>query len=364
MSEPTPLPLLQRISQRRINPPALTPNAPLADVIDQAFLSYNAGRLREACQLFARKMLADDAHRRPGAERGADAGRAGHVVPGAADRGRVHRLDRLAPARTCTTTPTSPWAWTCTSRGPGLDDSPCARTRSSASTTSSSTTRTCSAPTASTAPCAAARRSRRRWARPSSTTWSASTWPPARTRRASRASACWRPPTGPACRSSRRRPGDSSIGMNLAALQLEGSASSRIDPLRDVNQTAAIVWDAKRTGRGERRAHPRRRLARRTSCLQTEPQIQEVLGLEESGHDYFLQFTDARPDTGGLSGATPGEAMTWGKVDPGQAARHGDLLRRFDGGPAAADGLRPHPSRTPTAPATHGADAGVDETVD
>src|SRR5262249_44415251 len=52
--------------------------------------------------------------------------------------------------------------------------------------------------------------------------------------------------------------------------------------------------------------------------LQTEPQIQEVLGLEESGHDFFLQFTDARPDTGGLSGATPSEAMTWGKVDPNQ----------------------------------------------
>ncbi len=52
--------------------------------------------------------------------------------------------------------------------------------------------------------------------------------------------------------------------------------------------------------------------------LQTEPQIQEVLGLPESGHDYFLQVTDARPDTGGLSGATPQEAMTWGKVDPAQ----------------------------------------------
>src|SRR5207253_3443011 len=52
--------------------------------------------------------------------------------------------------------------------------------------------------------------------------------------------------------------------------------------------------------------------------LQTEPQIQEVLGLPESGHDYFLQVTDARPDTGGLSGATPQEAMTWGKVDPDQ----------------------------------------------
>src|SRR5262245_9765545 len=43
-------------------------------------------------------------------------------------------------------------------------------------------------------------------------------------------------------------PGDSSIGMNLAALQLEGSAL-RIDPLRDVNQSAAIVWNAKKAGK-------------------------------------------------------------------------------------------------------------------
>ena len=62
MSDKKPsLPLLQRISQRRINPPALVPHAPLADLIDDAFLSYNAGRLREGCQLFVRKMLADDA---------------------------------------------------------------------------------------------------------------------------------------------------------------------------------------------------------------------------------------------------------------------------------------------------------------
>ena len=52
--------------------------------------------------------------------------------------------------------------------------------------------------------------------------------------------------------------------------------------------------------------------------LQTEPQIQEVLGIDEKGHDYFLQITDARPDTGGLSGATPAEAVSWGKVDPDQ----------------------------------------------
>jgi deoxyhypusine synthase len=54
--------------------------------------------------------------------------------------------------------------------------------------------------------------------------------------------------------------------------------------------------------------------------LQTEPQIQEVLGIDERGHDYFLQVTDARPDTGGLSGATPGEAVSWGKVDPDRLA--------------------------------------------
>ncbi|MDW8223576.1 MAG: deoxyhypusine synthase, partial [Gemmatales bacterium] len=110
-------------------------------------------------------------------------------------------------------------------------------------------------------------------------------------------------------------PGDSSIGMNLAALQLTGSRLF-LDPLRDVNQTAAIVWQAKRHGHSGvfilGGGSPKNFL------LQTEPHIQEVLGLEESGHDYFLQITDARPDTGGLSGATPSEAMTWGKVDPQQ----------------------------------------------
>jgi deoxyhypusine synthase len=110
-------------------------------------------------------------------------------------------------------------------------------------------------------------------------------------------------------------PGDSSIGMNLAALQLEDSAL-RIDPLRDVNQSAALVWEAKKTGHSA--VFMLGGGSPKNFILQTEPQIQEVLGLEESGHDYFLQVTDARPDTGGLSGATPSEAMTWGKVDPNQ----------------------------------------------
>ena len=50
--------------------------------------------------------------------------------------------------------------------------------------------------------------------------------------------------------------------------------------------------------------------------LQTEPQIQEVLKIRQKGDDFFLQITDARLDTGGLSGATPSEAVSWGKVDP------------------------------------------------
>jgi deoxyhypusine synthase len=111
-------------------------------------------------------------------------------------------------------------------------------------------------------------------------------------------------------------PGDSSIGMNLAALQLEGSKLA-IDPLRDVNQSASIVWDAKRN-KGRSGVFILGGGSPKNFMLQTEPQIQEVLGLEEAGHDYFLQVTDARPDTGGLSGATPQEAMTWGKVDPNQ----------------------------------------------
>jgi len=109
-------------------------------------------------------------------------------------------------------------------------------------------------------------------------------------------------------------PGDSSIGMNVAATRLEGLACA-IDPSLDVNETASIVLDAKRSG-GKSAALIMGGGSPKNFLLQTEPQIQEVLGIAERGHDYFLQVTDARPDTGGLSGATPGEAVSWGKVDP------------------------------------------------
>jgi len=126
-------------------------------------------------------------------------------------------------------------------------------------------------------------------------------------------------------------PGDSSIGMNVAAKALQGNKLA-FDPSLDVNETAAIVLAAKRNppraGTGKKNAGQRKRKPGQSAVfilgggspknflLQTEPQIQEVLGIDERGHDYFLQITDARPDTGGLSGATPGEAVSWGKVDP------------------------------------------------
>jgi deoxyhypusine synthase len=111
-------------------------------------------------------------------------------------------------------------------------------------------------------------------------------------------------------------PGDSSIGMNVAEQALAGS-QLRFDVSADVNETSAIVFDAK--------AHDGKSGvlligggSPKNFVLQTEPQIQEVLGISEKGHDYYLQMTDARPDTGGLSGATPAEAVSWGKVDPDQ----------------------------------------------
>jgi deoxyhypusine synthase len=109
-------------------------------------------------------------------------------------------------------------------------------------------------------------------------------------------------------------PGDSSIGMNVAARALQGNALV-FDVNADVNETASIVLDAKRGG-GKSAVLIFGGGSPKNFILQTEPQIQEVLGIEEKGHDYFLQFTDARPDTGGLSGATPAEAVSWGKVDP------------------------------------------------
>jgi len=109
-------------------------------------------------------------------------------------------------------------------------------------------------------------------------------------------------------------PGDSTIGMNIAGVELRGS-KLRLNPSIDVNESTSYVLAAKRSG-GKSAVVLWGGGSPKNFMLQTEPQIQEVLRIKEFGQDYFLQVTDARPDTGGLSGATPSEAVSWGKVDP------------------------------------------------
>ena len=109
-------------------------------------------------------------------------------------------------------------------------------------------------------------------------------------------------------------PGDSAIGMNAASVELRGN-KLRLNPFIDVNETTAIVLAARRAG-GKTAVVLWGGGSPKNFILQTEPQIQKVLRIEGSGQNYFLQVTDARPDTGGLSGATPSEAVSWGKVDP------------------------------------------------
>lgn len=114
-------------------------------------------------------------------------------------------------------------------------------------------------------------------------------------------------------------PADSSIGMNIAALMLEETPFP-MDTHKDINEVSSYVYDIKKKG-GESAVLLIGGGSPKNFVLQTEPHIQEVLGLQEAGHDYFIQFTDARPDTGGLSGATPSEAVSWGKIDPKALSR-------------------------------------------
>jgi len=112
-------------------------------------------------------------------------------------------------------------------------------------------------------------------------------------------------------------PGDSTIGLNLSAIHTAfPDRGPHMDPGADVMEMSALVLDAKRRAGGLSGVVIFGGGAPKNFLLQTEPQLQEILGVSEKGHDFFVQLTDARPDTGGLSGATPAEAVSWGKIDP------------------------------------------------
>ena len=306
-------PYLHKISHKRIDPPALTGTESLPNIVEEAFLSYNAGRLREACRLFTQKMLADDVT--------VGLSLSGALTPAGLGISCLVPLVEAGFIDWIISTGANLYHDTHFALGqemhqsrPGLDDLKLRENQviriydivfdyENLLGTDRFYRTLCRGDafqkTLGTAEFhdlvgkyLAAREDE------------------AGGKHRSLLAAAYRCGV-PIFTSS---PGDSSIGMNLAALQLEGS-KLRIDPLRDVNQSAAIVYQAKRTG-GRSGVFILGGGSPKNFLLQTEPQIQEVLGLEEAGHDYFLQVTDARPDTGGLSGATPQEAMTWGKVDP------------------------------------------------
>ena len=118
-------------------------------------------------------------------------------------------------------------------------------------------------------------------------------------------------------------PGDSTIGMNVAGVELLAEAMGmkdryklKINPSIDVNDSTAIVLNAKNYEKGKTGVILIGGGSPKNFMLQTEPQIQEVLMIPEVGQDYDINVTDARPDTGGLSGAPPSEAASWGKIDP------------------------------------------------
>jgi deoxyhypusine synthase len=107
-------------------------------------------------------------------------------------------------------------------------------------------------------------------------------------------------------------PGDSSIGMNVAYHALINGSGLRIDPNRDVNEVCAIVLAGTQNGCVILGGG-----SPKNFYLQAQPTLWEVYGIPKGGNDYFIQFTTDQVVWGGLSGATPSEAVSWGKVNPG-----------------------------------------------
>lgn len=106
-------------------------------------------------------------------------------------------------------------------------------------------------------------------------------------------------------------PGDSSIGMNIAGAAARGKRAN-IDPTLDILETTAIVMDAKKNGAVEIGGG-----SPKNFYMQTQPMLWQIFRINKGGHDYFIQLTTDSPHWGGLSGATPQEAKSWGKIkDP------------------------------------------------
>ena len=107
-------------------------------------------------------------------------------------------------------------------------------------------------------------------------------------------------------------PGDSSIGMNVAFHELMNDSRLMIDPSKDVNEICAFILAGKKNGCVILGGG-----SPKNFYLQGQPTLWEVYGIPKGGNDYFIQITTDQVVWGGLSGATPAEAVSWGKVNPG-----------------------------------------------
>jgi deoxyhypusine synthase len=106
-------------------------------------------------------------------------------------------------------------------------------------------------------------------------------------------------------------PGDSSIGMNIAYHELMNGSRLMIDPSKDVNEVCAIVLAGRQNGCVILGGG-----SPKNFYLQAQPTLWEVYGIPKGGNDYFIQITTDQVVWGGLSGATPAEAVSWGKLNP------------------------------------------------
>ncbi|MEE4312343.1 MAG: deoxyhypusine synthase [candidate division KSB1 bacterium] len=106
--------------------------------------------------------------------------------------------------------------------------------------------------------------------------------------------------------------GDSSIGMNVAFLQTK-NIDIVVDPNLDVWETSAIVFNSQKNGvviiGGG---------SPKNFYLQTQPFISQIASFDHKGHDFDIQISVDAPHWGGLSGATPSEAISWGKINPNE----------------------------------------------
>jgi deoxyhypusine synthase len=101
---------------------------------------------------------------------------------------------------------------------------------------------------------------------------------------------------------------DSSLALNLAVQRLQGKIYS-LDFVREIIEQAAILFNSKKSGIVEIGGG-----VPKNTAQQTGPLLDQILRRNDGGQDYIIQITDARPDTGGLSGATLQEGKSWGKV--------------------------------------------------